>query len=186
MGSIDGDSGVVDAPIGRSASSPTRMAVSRRGKEARTRYRVERRFPQPAPATQVTVTLETGRTHQIRVHLAAIGHPVVGDPPTDGAGSCAGATITRPFLHAGHLALDHPRTDEPMTWDAPLPEDLRARRSTSLAGRAARGAAGPLRGSGRFVGRFEDLAVGQDLERLGFGLAHLADADTQPLGRGLQ
>jgi 23S rRNA pseudouridine1911/1915/1917 synthase len=124
MGSIEGDSGVVDAPIGRSASSPTRMAVSRRGKEARTRYRVEQRFLQPAPATHLTVTLETGRTHQIRVHLAAIGHPVVGDPTYGRGRVLAGVTIARPFLHAGHLALDHPRTDQPLAWDAPLPEDL--------------------------------------------------------------
>ena len=126
MGSIDEDAGVVDAPIGRSASSPTRMAVSRRGKEARTHYRVERRFSRPAPATQVAVTLDTGRTHQIRVHLAAIGHPVVGDPTYGRGRVLAGMTINRPFLHAGHLAFDHPRTDQQLTWDAPLPGDLRA------------------------------------------------------------
>ncbi len=126
MGSVEGDSGVVDAPIGRSASSPTRMAVSRRGKEARTHYRVEQRFLRPAPATYMTVTLETGRTHQIRVHLAAIGHPVVGDPTYGRGRALTGATVARPFLHAGRLALDHPRTGQPLTWDAALPDDLRA------------------------------------------------------------
>jgi 23S rRNA pseudouridine1911/1915/1917 synthase len=126
MGSVESDSGVVDAPIGRSTSSPTRMAVSRRGKEARTHYRVEQRFFRPAPATHVTVTLETGRTHQIRVHLAAIGHPVVGDAAYGRGRVLTGVTISRPFLHAGVLAFDHPRTDQPMAWSATLPDDLQA------------------------------------------------------------
>ncbi len=126
MGSVEGDSGVVDAPIGRSASSPTRMAVSRRGKEARTHYRVEQRFDQPAPATRLSVFLETGRTHQIRVHLAAIGHPVVGDVAYGRGRVLSGATISRPFLHAGVLAFDHPRTDQAVAWEARLPDDLQA------------------------------------------------------------
>ena len=79
LGAVEATSGVVDAPIGRSVSSPTRMAVSRRGKDARTRYHVDQRFTEPVPTTLLTATLETGRTHQIRVHLTAIGHPVVGD-----------------------------------------------------------------------------------------------------------
>ena len=124
LGSVEGESGVVDAPIGRSVSSPTRMAISRKGKEARTRYRVEERYTLPAPTTLVRASLETGRTHQIRVHLSAIGHPVVGDQPYGQGRSLPGATVTRPFLHAFALAFDHPVTGERVSWTSELPEDL--------------------------------------------------------------
>jgi 23S rRNA pseudouridine1911/1915/1917 synthase len=124
LGTVEGESGLVDAPIGRSVSSPTRMSVSRKGKEARTRYRVEQRFGQPGPCTLVTATLETGRTHQIRVHLAAIGHPVVGDAVYSQARSLSGTTLTRPFLHAYQLSFDHPGTGQPVSWSSALPEDL--------------------------------------------------------------
>lgn len=124
LGQVEGDSGLVDAPIGRSVSSPTRMAISRKGKEARTRYQVEQRFEEPAPTTLVRASLETGRTHQIRVHLSAIGHPVVGDEPYSQGRSLPGATVTRPFLHAYALAFDHPTTGERMSWTSELPEDL--------------------------------------------------------------
>ena len=125
LGHVEGESGVVDAPVGRSVSSPTRMAVSRRGKEARTRYRVEERFAQPAPTTLMKATLETGRTHQIRVHLSAIGHPVVGDEAYGQGRSLPGAVVSRPFLHAWSLAFEHPRTGEPVAWTSELPADLR-------------------------------------------------------------
>ena len=124
LGSVEGESGVVDAPIGRSVSSPTRMAVSRKGKEARTRYRVEERFTRPAPTTLVRASLETGRTHQIRVHLSAIGHPVVGDQPYSQGRSLPGVTVARPFLHAFALSFDHPVTGERVSWTSELPEDL--------------------------------------------------------------
>ena len=124
LGTVEGESGVVDAPIGRSVSSPTRMAISRKGKEARTRYRVEERFALPAPTTLVRASLETGRTHQIRVHLSAIGHPVVGDDPYGQGRSLPGSTVTRPFLHAYALAFDHPRTGERVSWTSELPQDL--------------------------------------------------------------
>ncbi len=101
-------SGVVDAPIGRSVSSPTRMAVSRRGKDARTRYHVDQRFTEPVPTTLLTATLETGRTHQIRVHLTAIGHPVVGDEVYAAGRSLPDAVVARPFLHACRLASGPP------------------------------------------------------------------------------
>ncbi len=107
-------------------SSPTRMAISRKGKDARTRYQVEERFSLPAPTTLVRASLETGRTHQIRVHLSAIGHPVVGDEPYSQGRSLPGATINRPFLHAYALAFDHPRTGERVSWTAELPDDLAA------------------------------------------------------------
>jgi 23S rRNA pseudouridine1911/1915/1917 synthase len=124
LGTVEGESGLIDAPIGRSVSSPTRMAITRKGKEARTRYRVEQRFTLPAPTTLVRASLETGRTHQIRVHLSAIGHPVVGDPPYGQGRSLPGATVTRPFLHAFALAFDHPVTGERLSWTSELPEDL--------------------------------------------------------------
>lgn len=125
LGAVEADSGVVDAPIGRSTTSPTRMAVSRTGREARTHYQVVRRFPDAA-ATLVEASLETGRTHQIRVHLAAIGHPVVGDDVYGRGRRLVGTTVDRPFLHAGSLAFDHPRSGERMSWSSPLPADLAA------------------------------------------------------------
>jgi 23S rRNA pseudouridine1911/1915/1917 synthase len=125
LGSVDGETGVVDAPVGRSVSSPTRMAVSRRGKEARTRYRVEQRFADPAPTTLLTASLDTGRTHQIRVHLSAIGHPVVADEVYSRGRSLPGAVLSRPFLHAYRLAFTHPGTGDHVSWDSELPEDLR-------------------------------------------------------------
>jgi 23S rRNA pseudouridine1911/1915/1917 synthase len=102
------------------------MAVSRRGKEARTRYRVDRRFTDPAATTLLTATLETGRTHQIRVHLSAIGHPVVGDEVYSRGRSLPGAVVTRPFLHAAALALVHPSTGQEVSWESALPDDLEA------------------------------------------------------------
>jgi len=125
LGSVDGTSGLVDAPIGRSVSSPTRMAVSRKGKAARTRYHVDRRFGEPVPTTLLTATLETGRTHQIRVHLTAIGHPLVGDDVYGQGRPLPGAVIARPFLHAAGLTFLHPGTGEAVSWTSELPDDLR-------------------------------------------------------------
>lgn len=124
IGLVEADSGVVDAPIGRSVTSPTRMAVSSKGKEARTRYEVEQRFELPAEATLLTAKLETGRTHQIRVHLSAIGHPLVGDDVYGRGRSFPLTLIERPFLHAYQLAVTHPVTAERMTWTSELPDDL--------------------------------------------------------------
>ncbi len=120
-GWVEDDEGIVDAPIARSSRSRTRMAVRRDGRDARTRFRVVSRWPSPE-LTRLTASLETGRTHQIRVHLAAIGHPVVGDERYGGAGR--EPDLTRPFLHAGRLALDHPVSGEHLEWSAPLPADL--------------------------------------------------------------
>jgi 23S rRNA pseudouridine1911/1915/1917 synthase len=124
LGPVAEESGVVDAPVCRSVSSPTRMAVSRRGKEARTRYHVERRFGRPAPTTLLTATLETGRTHQIRVHLSAIGHPVVGDEVYSQGRSLPGSVLARPFLHAQALSFVHPTSGLAMAWTSELPDDL--------------------------------------------------------------
>jgi 23S rRNA pseudouridine1911/1915/1917 synthase len=118
----EADAGLVDAPVGRSAREPTRMAVSAKGREARTRYEVVDRWPALEVAL-LRCRLETGRTHQIRVHLAAIGHPVVGDA-TYASGRRAGVEVPRMFLHAARLAFDHPVTGEPLAFDSPLPADL--------------------------------------------------------------
>lgn len=116
--------GVIDAPVGRSSRNPMRMAVTERGRPARTRYAVERRWAEPSEVALLTCRLETGRTHQIRVHLRAIGHPVVGDP-VYGAGQGAGSFgLTRPFLHARALSFDHPVTGETLRAESPLPADL--------------------------------------------------------------
>jgi 23S rRNA pseudouridine1911/1915/1917 synthase len=124
-GSVAAESGLVDAPLGRGERDPTRMAVTAKGKEARTRYEVERRFDTPAAASLLLCRLETGRTHQIRAHLAAIGHPVVGDDRYGGKRPAVVA-MPRPFLHATLLAFDHPTTGERLQFESPLPADLQA------------------------------------------------------------
>jgi 23S rRNA pseudouridine1911/1915/1917 synthase len=114
------DSGAIDAPLGRDARVRTRMAVSRRGKAARTSYRVLERFGR---AALVECRLETGRTHQIRVHFQHIRHPLVGDPVYR-RGTRHVAALARQALHACELSLVHPRTGKAMTWRSPLPCDL--------------------------------------------------------------
>ncbi len=116
-----GAGGMIDQPIGRDVRSRTRMAVTRRGREARTRYQVVERF---ADASLVECRLETGRTHQIRVHLQHLGHPVVGDPVYR-RGASARLGFGRQALHARELTLVHPRSGKSMTWRAPLPADMR-------------------------------------------------------------
>jgi 23S rRNA pseudouridine1911/1915/1917 synthase len=115
--------GLVDAPIGRSQRDPTRMAVSARGKEARTRYELVTAYDEPAEVSFVRCRLETGRTHQIRVHLTAIGHPVVGDDRYGGRREPL-LDVPRPFLHAEHLAFLHPESGDEVAFDSPLPPDL--------------------------------------------------------------
>jgi 23S rRNA pseudouridine1911/1915/1917 synthase len=122
LGSVEADAGEVEAPLGRSERDPTRMAVSRRGRPARTAYRVESRYRLPVVVTLVDCRLETGRTHQIRVHLAAIGHPVAGDVRYGGGE--ARLALERPFLHAHRLGFDHPRTGARLSFSSPLPPDL--------------------------------------------------------------
>jgi 23S rRNA pseudouridine1911/1915/1917 synthase len=114
--------GVIDAPIGRDHRDPMRMAVVVDGKTARTRYTVLHHYRTPTDASALECRLETGRTHQIRVHLAAIGHPVVGDPTYGGVRS--GIHPPRPFLHAARLEFSHPVTGEAMAFESPLPADL--------------------------------------------------------------
>ena len=91
------------------------------GRPARTRFEVTARFVDPAVAL-VECRLETGRTHQIRVHLAAAGHPVCGDATYGGARD--GFPLDRPFLHAARLAFAHPRTGARLSFESPLPDDL--------------------------------------------------------------
>ena len=123
-GTVEAPSGLIDAAVGPAEADPTRMAVSARGREARTRYSVLARFERPVPLTLVECRLETGRTHQVRVHLAAIGHPLVGD--TRYGGTRPDPASTRPFLHAHRLAFDHPATGARLSFSSPLPGDLDA------------------------------------------------------------
>jgi len=125
-GHMDDERGVIDAPIGRSNRSPTRMTVSASGREARTAYRVLARLEAPVPATLISVALETGRTHQIRVHLNAIGHPVVGDTTYAPRRGFSGLASGRVFLHAYELAFTHPASAQRLDFRAPLPADLAA------------------------------------------------------------
>lgn len=117
--------GLVEAPIGRHPVQRTRMAVVHNGRAARTHYRVLERFGQ---ASLLECVLDTGRTHQIRVHMAEIGHPLVGDPVyglrRQGAGPLA--AFPRQALHACRLALVHPATRAEIGWEAPLPGDFSA------------------------------------------------------------
>ena len=123
--------GTVDMPIGRHPRMRTRMAVTERGKPAVTHYRVVERF---AAHTWLRVKLETGRTHQIRVHMAHIRHPLVGDPeyggrlrlPAEATEELRSALrgFGRQALHAAQLSLLHPLSGEQMEWAAPLPADL--------------------------------------------------------------
>ncbi|WP_175628284.1 23S rRNA pseudouridine(1911/1915/1917) synthase RluD [Thioalkalivibrio denitrificans] len=123
--------GTVDAPVGRHPVDRKRMAVVSGGKPAVTHYRVEARFP---AHTLLRVSLETGRTHQIRVHMAHIHHPIVGDPVYGGrlklaAGLSEAARdaikgFRRQALHAARLELVHPKTGKNVAWEAPLPADV--------------------------------------------------------------
>lgn len=120
-GSVARTEGTVDAPIGRDPRHRTRMAVVASGRRAVTHYRVMERLP---GATLLDVQLETGRTHQIRVHCAHIGHPVVGDPVYARRPNPWG--MRRQALHARRLAFAHPASGHAMMFDAPLPPDLEA------------------------------------------------------------
>ena len=115
-------SGLIDAPVGRDVRSRTRMAVTRRGKEARTRYRVLERFGR---AALLECRLDTGRTHQIRVHLQHVRHPLIGEPVYR-RGTRQALALPRQALHAAELELVHPRTGKTMRWQSPLPPDMAA------------------------------------------------------------
>ena len=112
--------GTIEAPIGRHPVQRTRMAVVARGRRAITHYEVLERFPN---STLLRCRLETGRTHQIRVHLKSIGHPLVGDHAYGKRNSAP--AFTRQALHAERLVLRHPQTARAVSWRAPPPADLR-------------------------------------------------------------
>lgn len=124
--------GTVDAPIGRHPVDRKRMAVVRGGKEAITHYRLVQRF---RAHSQIRVRLETGRTHQIRVHMSHLRYPLIGDPLYGGrlrippASSEAFAEVLRHFprqaLHAARLGLEHPVSGEYMEWEQPMPQDMK-------------------------------------------------------------
>lgn len=121
-GFVESSQGVVDAPIGRSARVPTRMAVQPDGRPARTHYEVLCHLEGPS-RTLVGLSLETGRTHQIRVHMAAIGHPIVNDPRY-GQRNEKRLDPERLALHAGRLTVADPSSGEAIRCVAPWPEDL--------------------------------------------------------------
>lgn len=128
VGGVREECGSVNAPIGRHPTDRKKMAICRHegeGREAITHYEVLERF---SGFTLVKCQLETGRTHQIRVHMASLGHPLLGDPIYGGNGSRFEANHRKYFhgqcLHAGELSLTHPRTGKQMTFHAPLPADF--------------------------------------------------------------
>jgi 23S rRNA pseudouridine1911/1915/1917 synthase len=130
---ILGVDGFVEAAIGRHPIHRTRMAVVASGRGARTDYRVVERF---ADTTLAECQLHTGRTHQIRVHMAHIGHPLLGDP-TYGSHRVASIPFPRQALHAWQLGLLHPRTRQEVNWQSPLPQDMGVLIESLRSGRSA-------------------------------------------------
>ncbi|MBM3958241.1 MAG: RluA family pseudouridine synthase [SAR202 cluster bacterium] len=119
VGRLVPEGGVIDAPVGRHPGQRQRQAITTTGRPARTGYRVIRYLP---TTTLVLCTLQTGRMHQIRVHMAGLGFPIVGDPVY----GRPGYGLRRQFLHASYLAFDHPFTGERFECESPLPDDLAA------------------------------------------------------------
>jgi 23S rRNA pseudouridine1911/1915/1917 synthase len=118
------DQGSIDAPVGRNPRHRKQMAVTTvSSREARTNFRVVERYNRH---TVLLLELETGRTHQIRVHLKAIGHPIVGDPVYGSDHISPGLALKRQFLHASQLKFTHPTTGNIVKLEAPLAEDLQA------------------------------------------------------------
>jgi 23S rRNA pseudouridine1911/1915/1917 synthase len=127
-GKIGSRTGTIDAPIGRASRQRTRMAVSGAGsREARTHFTVLELL---SLESYLEARLETGRTHQIRAHFAAIGHPLTGDVTYGGARRYG---LRRQFLHAHRLAFDHPFSGERLGFESPLPDDLAAALEASRA-----------------------------------------------------
>jgi 23S rRNA pseudouridine1911/1915/1917 synthase len=121
QGRLDSRTGTIDAPIGRASRQRHRMAVSgAASRQARTHFTVLELLERE---TYLEARLETGRTHQIRAHFAAIRHPLVGDPTYGGEGRYG---LTRPFLHSHRIAFTHPGSGERMEFDSELPADLAA------------------------------------------------------------
>lgn len=121
QGSLDSAEGIIEAPIGRSHTHSTQMALSASGKHAVTRYELISRFTTPVPASLIELHLETGRTHQIRVHMKAIGHPLFGDETYSKKPSLG---LKRIFLHSHKLEFAHPVSGERLQFSSVLPDDL--------------------------------------------------------------
>jgi 23S rRNA pseudouridine1911/1915/1917 synthase len=124
-GGFSEDEGVVDLPIGRHPRDRKKMAVVAGGREARTHYRVLARYGQ---VSYLSLRLETGRTHQIRVHMSSKGHPLLGDSVYGGGNTPFerrhASLLSGQCLHAKELSFTHPRTGERMTFTSPLPDDF--------------------------------------------------------------
>ena len=167
--------GTIDEPIGRHRTQRIKMAIRADGREAVTHYRIERRYP---AHTLLRVQLETGRTHQIRVHLAHIGHPLVGDPVYGGRrrippGASPGllaalAAFQRQALHAAKLEFAHPVSGEPLVFEAPLPADFASLLESLAADAAAANVAagtGAGKGAGPGPGPVANAGAGAALVR---------------------
>jgi 23S rRNA pseudouridine1911/1915/1917 synthase len=128
-GELQADEGLVEAPLGRSPAQRLKMAVVEGGREARTRYSTMARSPAPIAVTLVSCRLETGRTHQVRAHFAAIGHAVLGDDRYSKPTQLAEArrtvpSLERPWLHATELGFVHPTTGEELHFTSVPPAEL--------------------------------------------------------------
>ena len=127
-GHVESNKGVVDAPLGRDPKNPLKRAVINSGKYARTHYEIDQKYESPFKVSILNCRLETGRTHQIRVHLAAIGHPVLGDELYGGRTSFN--IENRLALHAQMLTFLHPKTKNLMNFESPLPAELTSMKDT--------------------------------------------------------
>ena len=127
-GHLESNKGVVDAPLGRDPKNPLKRAVINSGKYARTHYEIDQKYESPFKVSMLNCRLETGRTHQIRVHLAAIGHPVLGDELYGGRSSFN--IENRLALHAQMLTFLHPKTKNLMNFESPLPAELTSMKGT--------------------------------------------------------
>ena len=127
-GHVESNKGVVDAPLGRDPKNPLKRAVINSGKYARTHYELDQKYESPFKVSMLNCRLETGRTHQIRVHLAAIGHPVLGDELYGGRTSFN--IENRLALHAQMLTFLHPKTKNLMNFESPLPAELTSMKGT--------------------------------------------------------
>jgi len=163
-GHLQSDALTVDAPIARDPRDRKRMAIVNTGRSARTEFTRLARFDS---TDLLRARLYTGRTHQIRVHLASVGHPVVGDEKYGGTKGRRESALSsrRHFLHAAWLTLDHPLTGEPLDLRSPLPADLRAVLAAAAGGETAI-AAMAMAGRGTTGGRLSD--GGDILEHVGF------------------
>ena len=122
QGHLKSNKGVVDAPLGRDPKNPLKRAVHQSGKDARTHYEIVQKLESPFRISTLSCRLETGRTHQIRVHLAAIGHPVLGDELYGGRTSFN--LNNRLALHAEMLTFSHPKTNNRINFESPIPNEL--------------------------------------------------------------